>query len=823
MGRLTQKFARWGQAFLSPEQGLHDRYAAFRALLAADEQSLLLIAELEEIFAGARQVDPARTRWLCDQLSGAVGGMVARLSAMHPGGYPGLPEALDRVCAGLSRCFPSAPPADGGPFVLPLRQALGRPDLCGGKAANLALARQAGLSVPPGLVVTTGAFHHFLSSGALRPRLDRLLRQVDLERPERLAPLCAGMRALVLGARVPENLAQALRQAAAELGGGLLAVRSSAVAEDGKLSFAGQYVSELGVPPENIVDAYRRVLAAKYRPRAVTYRVRQGLPDEGAPMAVLLLPMIQAAAAGVLHTSELRPDGAGKCVAVFALPGLGEELVSGRAEPHVLRLPRQLPAEILSASGGAAVELGPAVLSGLVLSGLMLESAFGKPQEVEWAVDAQGRLFILQSRAHSAAPSPQEALEVVRPDAPALAEGLSLVAPGVACGPVFHLEPGADLSRIPSGCVLAVDCLTPALARCVNRVAAVVARSGSRASHFGSVARESGLPVVSGLEQVRSRLPAGVLVTVDADGCRILTGCAESLQCGPEQRRDKERQRLRERFRNLARQACHLGLTDPEAPEFAPEGCASLHDLVRFCHEKAVAEMAGLAEGSGGPERGMGHGMGKARRLKTDLPLSLYLLDLGGGLAPGAGPRSEVAAEAIASAPLQALWQGLARSGEVWEDAGFCCDWQEFDRISAGIFRKDSRLLGSLALVSVDYLHLLVRFGYHFAVLDCLCGVRAEANYLGFRFKGGGGLPEQRRLRIVFIARVLAACAFTVRVRGDMLEARLARVEAEDMRRALTLLGRLLVRTQRLDLALSSEAQAESLAEDFLSACGYAS
>lgn len=832
MGRLARKFARWGQALLFPEQGLHDRYMAFRALLAADEQSLLLIAELEEIFAGARQVDPARTRWLCGELSGAVGHMVDRLLAMHPGGYPGLPEALGRIRAGLQRCLPTVQPPGGGRFVLPLRQALGRPGLCGGKAANLAVARQAGLAVPPGLVVTTAAFHHFLRAGGLRPRLDRLLRQVDLGRPERLGPLCAGMRALVLGTAVPQDLAQCLRRAAEsqELGGGLLAVRSSAVAEDGELSFAGQYVSELGVPPEDIVDAYRRVLAAKYRPRAVAYRVRLGLADEDAPMAVLLLPMIQAAAAGVLHTSEPRPDGAGKCVAVFALPGLGEELVSGRAEPRVLRLPRQLPAQILSASGGAEVELGQAVLSGLVLSGLVLESAFGKPQEVEWAVDAEGRLFILQCRAHSAAPSPPGTQEVVRPDVQALAEGLTSVAPGVACGPVFHLEAGAALTRIPAGCVLAVDSLVPALSRCVDSVAAVVARSGSRASHFGSVAREAGLPVVSGLMEPRSRLPAGVLVTVDADGGRILAGCAKNLQCAPEQRQDRERQRLRGRFQDIARQACHLGLTDPEAPGFSPEGCASLHDLVRFCHEKAVAEMAGLAQGADGPgcgpgdvpDCGLGRGLGKARRLQTDLPLSLYLLDLGGGLAPEADVRAEVAAEAIASAPMQALWQGLALSGEVWEDAGFNCDWQEFDRISAGIFRKDTRLLASLALLSADYLHLLVRFGYHFAVLDCLCGERFEANYLAFRFKGGGGLPEQRRLRIVFIARVLTASGFTVRVRGDMLEARLARVEAHGLRRTLTLLGRLLVRSRRLDLALTSEAQAEGLAEDFLSACGRA-
>ncbi|MDP3428232.1 MAG: PEP/pyruvate-binding domain-containing protein [Humidesulfovibrio sp.] len=876
MGQLSQTLVRWGRALFAPAERMRLRYQAFKSLLAADEASLLLVAELEEIFAGARQVDPARTRWLCGQLTEAVGEVVERLLAMNPTGYAGLREAFARVRgkvqasvqASLPLCHPYPATDSGGlsavlaaghfpglapsAFVLPLAQALGRPDLAGGKAANLAAAQRAGLRVPPGHVVSTDAFRAFLGTGKLRPRLERLLRQVDLSRPERLGPLCLGMRTLVLGAEVPEELAQALREAAAspEFGGDLLAVRSSAVGEDGELSFAGQYASELNVPPQDIVDAYRRVVAAKYRTRAVTYRVRCGLPDDCSAMAMLLLPMVDAASAGVLHSSDNLPAQGGKCLSVFALPGLGDALVSGSAEPWAARLARRLPTQVLDVSGGAGVEFGQSalpelvlpelVLSELVLTGLVLESVFGRPQEVEWALDKAGRLFVLQSRTFNEAPEPLPGEEVVLPDGAqepcvpegpcaadvqVLAEGLSLVAPGQGCGPVHHLTGEAEIPRIPAGCVLAVDTLTPALARCVDRVAAVAARVGSRASHFASVAREAGLPVLSGLEDLRARLPEGLLVTVDATrnatmnatGGRILLGCAQSLLAGPRRRQDEERQRLAQRFADLARQTCHLALTDPEAPDFAPAGCASLHDLVRFCHEKAVAEMVGLGEAEDSGRTG--RGLGKARRLRSELPLSLYLLDLGGGLEPAAG-NDDIAPEGVASLPMQALWQGLARSGEPWQDTGFSCDWQEFDRISAGIFRKNSRLLASYALLSADYLHLLVRFGYHFAVLDSLCGPRAEANYVAFRFKGGGGLPEQRRLRIGFISQVLSASGFVVRVRGDMLDARLARAEAGAVRRALILLGRLLVRTQRMDLGLADEAQAARLAEEFLAADG---
>lgn len=842
MAGLSRKLAAWAQALVDPARGLPGRYAAFKALLAADERCLLAIAELEEIFSGARQVDPARTRWLCAGLLEAVGEMTGSLEAMRPGAHPGLGPALERLRAALApHLAPASAPASAqspvpGPLVFPLEAALGRPDLAGGKAANLAAARKAGLSVPPGLVIGTGAFRLLLDSGNLRPRLDRLLRQVDLARPERIGPLCAGMRALVLGTPLPGELARAIGQAAQDLssrvaapGGGLLAARSSAVAEDGEQSFAGQYLSELNLPPEGVAEAYRRIVASKYRPRAVTYRVRQGLADEAAPMAVLLLPMVPAVAAGVLHTSEEGPapggGAGGKALTVYALPGLGEALVSGRAEPRVLRLARQLPPRVLSdsgppdspdfpdSSGGHGAEPGPRALAGLVLAGLVLESALGGPQEVEWALDGQGRVFVLQSRALPPPPAPPaqeagEARESILPDARPLAEGLAPVAPGLGCGPVFHLPPGADPARVPAGCVLVVESLSPALARVVDRVAAVAARTGSRASHFGSIAREAGLPALSGLENPFAALPQGLLVTVDADARRILAGCADSPAGQRPPRGEAERLRRAERFAGLARLTCRLTLTDPEAPEFTPEGCASLHDLVRFCHEKAVAVMAGLSDGSAR--------LGRARRLAAPLPLALYLLDLGGGLDPAAG--AAPAPEHFASVPMRALWSGLAHPAEAW-DKGFGCDWEHFDRISAGIFRKDSRALGSLALLARDYLHLLVRFGYHFAVLDSLCGPRAEANYVRLRFKGGGGLPEQRRLRLVFLSAVLEDLGFAVRLRGDMFDACLARRDEAATTGALALLGRLLVRSQRLDLGLASEPQALALARDFLAQC----
>jgi len=109
----------------------------------------------------------------------------------------------------------------------------------------------------------------------------------------------------------------------------------------------------------------------------------------------------------------------------------------------------------------------------------------------------------------------------------------------------------------------------------------------------------------------------------------------------------------------------------------------------------------------------------------------------------------------------------------------------------------------------------MLRFGYHFAVLDTLCGEAAEANYIAFRFKGGGGDYEKRLWRVHLIKMILEWAGFVVQTRGDMLDARLERQDARRLLPRLTLLGLLHGKISLLDMALTSEAHALSLAQDF--------
>lgn len=848
MGVLRDMLKHWPRRIFAPAAHLRAKYEDFKGLLDADEKSQVLIAELEEVFYAGRAVDPARVPWLCQRLSATVQAMALRLAAMHPARYQRVEDILRCIGAELDArlATPGPEPESGPPYLLTLAECLGRPELAGGKAANLAAAAGAGLNVPPALVLSAQAFNLFLKSNALRPRLDRLLRQLDLERPDKLAAQCTSLRELIQGARLPGAIADALRAAAEspELAGGPVAVRSSAVGEDGRLSFAGQYASELNVPLDGLAEAWQRIVAAKYRPRAVAYRILNGLWDAEAPMAVLLMPMVRASCAGALFSREPHreqgreqgreaicesgraPGHAGReCVSIFALPGLGDSLMSGQAPPRVLRLARTLPPTLLDDSGPRHVALGETALTGLVRAALALEERFGAPQEMEWAMDGTDRVFVLQSRPHrfrgsgDACCSGLGAPPALPVEHKRLGSGLRRVAGGVACGPVFHLRGAADAFTVPKGSVLAVECLSPSLGRCIGRAVAVVAEVGSRASHFASIAREFRLPVLTGDQGLLEQLAENQLVTVDANAGTVFEGRVESLLAESRLARgaaveagqaEPARQTAGQRFADLAPLTCQLHLTDPDGPEFTLQGCRSLHDVVRFCHEKAVAEMFCLADRSG-------RGMHAARKLESRLPMSMYILDLGGGLELGGAGKGTVRPEDFLSLPMCAFWQGLAHAAETWDSKGMHCDWEEFDRISAGIFRQDTKLLASYALFSADYLHLLVRFGYHFAVLDSLCADRPDGNYIGLRFKGGGGLEEQKRYRLEFIRRVLTGSGFTVRTRGDMLDARYARASREATARRLTLLGRLLARTRLMDMRLTSEAEAQHQADDFLS------
>jgi len=251
-----------------------------------------------------------------------------------------------------------------------------------------------------------------------------------------------------------------------------------------------------------------------------------------------------------------------------------------------------------------------------------------------------------------------------------------------------------------------------------------------------------------------------------------------------------------------------LNLLNPEDPGFAPQGCKTLHDIVRFVHEKAVQEMFFLGGAPMRRTRG-------ARKLKSEIPVTLYVLDLGDG-GPAYPSGKEIELSQIKNPGLHALWKGLGHRDILWSPGILHFDWQEFDRLSAGIVSLDSQLLASFAVISEDYLNINIRFGYHFVVIDALFAPESGSNYISLRFKGGGGVPGKKHLRIRFLARVLGKHGFQTSLEGDTIDAKLQGISPYETEEKLEMLGFMLGFTRLMDMKLDTMDSVEVFAAEFL-------
>ena len=309
-------------------------------------------------------------------------------------------------------------------FVLELLQ-VGRGDLdrAGGKGASLGELIRAGFPVPPGFVVTTGAYDRFVAHDGLGETIARMRREDDP----------STIRRAFEAAPVPPEVQRAVLAAYGRLGLGPVAVRSSATAEDlPEAAFAGQHDSFLNVVgPEALVQAVRRCWASLWTDRAVAYRARLALDQRTVKLAVVVQRFVAAEAAGVLFTAN-PVTGARNEVIIDASPGLGEAVVSGLVTPdHFVvrkgkfgwriverRLGRREVVVRSHSEGGTEHVEGPAAavepavpdraLRRLARLGAAIERHYGAPQDVEWAWAAD-ELFVVQARPITALPHPRRA------------------------------------------------------------------------------------------------------------------------------------------------------------------------------------------------------------------------------------------------------------------------------------------------------------------------------------------------------------------------------------------------------------------------------
>jgi len=819
------------------EGTLAEKYRWYREFLVHNHEALQIISDLERLQQDVEPFTLPAVKRDCRSLFETCAGLVEALSSLAGGRYSELAGVCSNLDARAERLFDESPVYPAGDLVLSL-EAL-KPDLvsmAGSKATNLATAGNAlGLPIPQGFVVTANAFQAFMEQNSLLEPVDEMLAAVGFSDPADLERKAGAVQQLILDAPVPSAVVEAVQGAYEALEsktrkGVALAMRSTAVGEDTEASFAGQYTTVLNVRREGLLDAYKKVLASKYSARAIRYRTRCGLDDRATPMCVAGIVMIDAQASGVCYTRDpsnpALPD-----VTVSAVWGLGEHLVSGEAAPDTFSVDRRTlditrkeinpkPQRLVLQEGGGTrlEETGeaagnlPAVddetARTIARHSLKLEDHFGSPQDVEWCVDPSGRLFILQSRPLGLSQSRREdaARAEFDPEShPVLLSGGKTASRGTVSGRVVtagSLRDGEDLD----GGILVVRTASPDYARLAGSVKGIITDLGSVASHLASVAREFGIPMIVNTGGATAALEAGSTVTMAADTATVYGGRVPEMEDSASLPGEKVFQSpVRRKLGDVLALISPLNLTDPEAPTFTPKHCRTIHDVIRFSHEKVVKEMFGLA--------GQRADSVESVKMKAGIPLALYFIDLGGGLEENLTTCDEIGPGSIVSRPMRALWRGLSHPGINW----------------AGTVAADSRNLmalmtsgpppqmASYAVLSYEYLNLSIKFGYHYATLDVLWTDNPEDNTISLQFGGGAGSFHGRALRIRFLSEVLEQLGFVLQVSGDVVDATLKGDDDSGMEQGLDQLGRLLASSRLLDLGIQGPEAVEEMKASFFS------
>ncbi len=821
------------------------KYTCFRDLLDSNSQLLSIIADLEEKLQGHQVFGMSYVRSQTSRAAFHAFRMIKSLDVLSGHKYPVLYQVLERINTAIKEELAQRPELQAPAYVLPYDAITKEQvDWVGGKSANLGeVKNRVGLPIPPGFAITTLAFSRFLEHRDLLDEINKRKMEIDPQDPETIDEVCRGIRELILSTPLPEDLTAALHQAydalAAEVGGEpKVSLRSSAIGEDSELSFAGQYLTCLNEPPERLAPAWREVVASLYTPRAVTYRLHKGIRDEDAAMSVACLAMVDAAASGVMYSRHPFNPLEDRVV-ISGVWGLGLYVVDGTVSPDTfvvgkdpdLPLVRQEVAlkQVALApdpAGGlreVAVPperqrepcLTPAQIRTLALWALRLEEHYQSPQDIEWALDRQGALFILQTRPLKVEAKLGEAAENPPvPGFPVLLSGGAVACPGVGCGPVYLVEKDEDLLHFPQGAVLVARHSSPKFVMVMAKAQAIVTDSGSVAGHMAAVAREFGVPSLLDTKTATRDLAPGTEVTVDAFTGRVYQGrVPELLALAGDRQPHMQDTPIYRLLRRVTDHIVPLNLLDPNSEAFAPSSCRTLHDLGRLVHEYSYREMFQISDLVA--DRG-----GGAVKLEAPIPLDLYLIDLGKGLSRAFGPNGRASPEEVVSVPFRALLRGMldprlkALEPRPVEFSGLFAvmreQWLSAPQLEERFGEK------SYAIISDKYLNFSSRVGYHYSVLDAYCGATVNKNYITFSFKGGAADEQRRNRRVRAIAMILLALDFAVDVKADRVDAKLQKYDCEVIQEKLEQIGRLLLYTRQMDMLMTGEFSVEAAARNFL-------
>ncbi|MBW1739674.1 MAG: pyruvate, water dikinase [Deltaproteobacteria bacterium] len=823
------------------------KYKAFREVLNNNNKVLMTMADMQEKASGAFIFDRAYVRSSYQAVADGVKRIIDNLNILGNGKYKDLiipykknDEAIrNRLAAKIA-----IPKTD---YVFRLKE-LGKEAIssAGGKLAHLGeLANILGLPVPPGFVITTYAYQVFAQHNQIQDILHERTSKLDIRNYDELTATSQEMQQLVRNGQIPEDLERAILDAykamCQEAGEENLrvSVRSSALHEDIMASFAGQYETAMNVPAEALLAQYKNILSSQFTSRALFYYKDKEFDIEEMAMAVGVLAMVQAKASGIMYsrdpsspqenailinavwglgpyvvggvvpTDNYRVSGNGKKKITREEAGHQEVMLVGRPEGGTQQVP--VPKEWLRKPC-----LNNEQISELASYAHKVEAHFGQPQDMEWAMDQEGRLYLLQSRPLRVASS-ETLFEKERSMVPKghkiLIDKGTIACRGVGAGPVYVVNQEEDLAHFPEGGVLVVKHTHPEFAVALRKASAVVSDIGTVLGHLATVAREYNVPAIFNTENATKVLKNGMQVTVDAVYANVYEGVAEEVLRKKKTDDAFKASPVLRQLQEILQMITPLNLTDPRSPDFSPAGCKTFHDITRFAHEVSLKAMFDFSKESHFSDR-------STKQLVCDVPMQWWIIDLEDGIKEGVKGK-RVRPEEIVSIPMKALWEGM--TALPWKGPP-PVDTKGFLSVMFGAMTDPSidpsvrkRFADkNYIIISKHFCNFSSRLGFHFSTSEAYVGDNPNENYVSFMFKGGAADVERRVRRVQFVGRLLEHFDFRTEIKDDAVLARLEGHDKEYLKERLKVLGHIIIHTRQLDMVMFNDAMVNWYYEDML-------
>ncbi|MFZ3048977.1 MAG: PEP/pyruvate-binding domain-containing protein [Desulfatirhabdiaceae bacterium] len=814
-----------------------ERYHNFKLLLSANNRSLEVMAEMELALQGTRPFGMSFIRSSSTLVSVNVFRMIQNLKSLAPEKYIELDSRYSAIQQVIDSILKAEKPLIDGDSVLNLRDLNAEMfDAAGNKMANLGeLKNRVGLLVPDGFVLTTTAYRRFIDHNQLQIEIDRLFQSAELGSLETRYSLSSRLQQLIIRSEIPKDIVDAISRCWKEIetaeGNSItMALRSSAIGEDAEgSSFAGQYRSELNVSFENALQAYKEVVASKYSLTAMTYRLNKGFRDRDILMSVGFLKMVDAISGGVMY-SRNPVDDQDDSILINSVWGLPKSVVDGSISCDVFFVGRGTNLRVIEQNISSKTikyvcypqegvcrqellpeeSLEPSITDSQILSlaevALAIEAHYGMPQDIEWAIDASGEIFILQCRPLEQIHTPKEENPEKPPvfweEKQLLFRGGVTASPGISTGTVFPVVRGVDVLEFPDGAILIASQALPRWASLMNQASAVITEQGGFAGHLANVAREFRIPALFGVPNALSLFSKGQRITVDATHRVIWEGeVASILNREVKKTNAMAGSPVYKILKTVSDHIVPLHLLDPDSIDFQPVKCRTFHDITRFIHEKSVTEMFNFGRDHHFPER-------SSKQLHYRVPMQWWVLNLDDGFTEEVDGKY-IRLEQIQSIPMQAFWKGFVAipwdGPPALDRKGFMSVMFQSTTNTALVSGVKSAFAErNYFMISKNFCSLSSRLGYHFSTLESLISDRISENYTSFQFKGGAADDTRRLKRVQFIGDILEEQGFRVEIRDDHLSSRIEQQNMEYMILHVEILGYLTLHTRQLDMIMTN-------------------